>query len=181
VPLQSGPWLGVDIPVIPAAQELLQPNRVLQRRYTNADTGESFEILIVHCGDIRDMLGHFPPVCYVANGWTLNQKMPVDVPLQNQTVDAVRYDFSREVDFVRDAIHVVDLFALPSVNADGAVVPDYSAVVRAGRSRQTARLGSAQVQIIMSASASTDQRAGYTETAMRLVGPVIRDVERGPM
>ena len=180
VPLQSGAWLGVDIPVIPAAQDLLKPNKILQRRYTNANTGESFEILMVHCGDVRDMLGHFPPVCYVANGWTLDQKTPISVHIDDSEADAVRYDFSREADFVSDAIHVVNLFSLPTAGED-SFSPDYATVIRAGRSRRTAGLGSVQVQVIMPASASASKRSIYLETAMRLIAPVLHDVERGPM
>ena len=180
VPLQSGAWLGLDIPVIPAAQELLQPNKVPQRRYTNADTGESFEMLIVHCGDVRDMLGHFPPVCYPANGWTLENKASVSVPIGGETTGATRYAFSREADFVTDEIRIVNLFALPASTGE-SFVPDYAKVVRAGRSRQSARLGSAQVQIILPASAEPARREEMVSVAMRLVEPVLRDVERGPM
>jgi hypothetical protein len=179
VPLQTGPWVGLDIPVIPAAQDLLQPNKVLQRRYTNTETGESFEVLIVHCKDVRDMLGHFPPVCYPANGWKLEQKVGTTAPLGDGDVPATRYGFSREVDFVRDEIRIVNLFVLPASEGD-SYGPDFGIVERAGRYRQRARLGAGQVQVIVPATVSADRRAEIVETAMDLIEPVLRDVERGP-
>lgn len=182
VPLQAGPWLGMDIDVIPAAQELLQPNKILQRRYTNAEDPrhEWFELLIVHCGDVRDMLGHFPPVCYPANGWKLDHRIGVDVPLGETPVPATRYGFSREIDFVREEIRIVNLFVLPAVEGD-AFGPDFGIVERAGRYRERARLGAAQVQIIVPSTLNAEDRTRIVEVAMKLVGPVLFDVERGPM
>jgi hypothetical protein len=180
VPLQAGPWLGMDIDVIPAAQELLQPNKILQRRYTNADTGEWFEMLIVHCGDVRDMLGHYPPVCYKANGWSLENKESLSVPVGAFNAPATRYVFEREIDFVKDEIRIVNVFALPAPAGEG-FGEDLAIVQRAGRYRERARMGSAQVQVIVPAWLTSERQDEIIGTAMSLVGPVLLDVERGPM
>mgnify|MGYP003109778905 CR=1 FL=1 len=185
VPMQSGPWLGVEIPVIAAAQDLLQPNKILQRRYTHAETREWFEVLIVHCGDVRDMLGHYPPVCYKANGWTLEQRTTMTVAI-NETdgsieAPAMRYAFGREADFVEERIRIVNLFALPATESDDSFGRDLSLPDRAGRFRDRARLGSAQVQIILPADVDAPRRDEIVEAAMGLISPVLLDVERGPM
>lgn len=179
VPLQSGPWLGINIPVIPAAQELLQPNKILQRRYTNADTNEWFELLIVHCGDVRDMLGHYPPVCYKANGWTQDGKEPVKIRIGEIETNATRYSFYREADFMRDSIRIVNIFALPATDGDG-FGEDYAIVRRAGRYRERALMGSAQIQVIVPASIDAVRQQEIIETAVSLVEPVLLGVERGP-
>jgi hypothetical protein len=191
VPMQSGPWLGVEIPVIAAAQELLQPNKIMQRRYTNAETREWFDLLIVHCGDVRDMLGHYPPVCYKANGWTLAQRTPMSVEIRPGVsgnaegsaieVPAMRYAFEREYDFVEEQIRIINLFALPKSESDVSFGRDLSLPDRAGRFRSRARLGSAQVQIIVPAEMDAPRRDEIVATAMELVSPVLLDVERGPM
>ena len=199
VPMQSGPWLGVEIPVIAAAQDLLQPNKIMQRRYTNAETREWFDLLIVHCGDVRDMLGHYPPVCYKANGWTLGQRTPMTVGIVSATRDvevdgtdnssaagvieapATRYAFTREVEFVEEQIRIINLFALPKSESDVSFGRDLSLPDRAGRFRSRARLGSAQVQIIVPAEMDAPRRDEIVATAMELISPVLLDVERGPM
>lgn len=181
VPMQRGAWLGADIPVIAAAQDLLQPNKILQRRYTNADTREWFEVLIVHCGDVRDMLGHYPPVCYKANGWTLEQRTPTSLPLEDREVPVMRYGFTKEVEFVEEHIRIVNLFVLPGEEFEDSFGRDLSLPDRAGRFRDRARLGSAQVQVIVPASLDAARRDELVATAMSLVGPVLLDVERGPM
>lgn len=180
IPLQSGPWLGVEIDVIQAAQDLLQPNKILQRRYTNADTGEWFEMLFVHCGDVRDMLGHYPPVCYKANGWILDSKELLSVEFSGIEAPATRYAFHRESEFVEESIRIVNIFALPEEDGFG-FGEDLAIAQRAGRYRERARMGSAQVQVIVPSTLGADRQREIIETAMSLVGPVLLDVERGPM
>lgn len=185
VPMQTGPWLGDDRPVLAAAQELLQPNKILQRRYTHAETREWFEVLIVHCGDVRDMLGHYPPVCYKANGWKLEQRTPTTVPLGDGETEidapAMRYMFEREAEFVKEQIRIVNLFALPASENDESFGRDLALPDRAGRFRSRARLGSAQIQIILPSDMDASRRDEVVAVAMGLVGPVLLDVERGPM
>ena len=54
--------------VPPEAQELLRPNAIFSRRFQRP--GEiGVHVLVVHCSDARDMIGHYPPICYPSSGW----------------------------------------------------------------------------------------------------------------
>ncbi len=179
VPHQAGAWLGVDIPTTPAAVELLQPNRIIQRRYTNAQTGESFELLIVHCGDVRDMIGHYPPVCYPAHGWKLADRRRIPVTVEGNDIEASSYRFTREVEIETQSIVVTNLFAVP-IAEDSPFGPDLNLIEQAGRSRARARLGAAQVQIITPPDMTDARRAEIVSTALRLVDDVLTSVAEGP-
>jgi len=51
--------------------------------------------MIVHCGDVRDMIGHYPPVCYPANGWKPGPSAPTGIQVNQEDATAYRYEFSR--------------------------------------------------------------------------------------
>src|SRR5579884_1718328 len=71
VPREIGDWKADgDSPLPPAAIALLHPNLVISRHYENSKTGHSVEFLLIQCSDVRDLLGHYPPRCYPANGYT---------------------------------------------------------------------------------------------------------------
>ncbi len=68
VPRLIGPWVGSDEQVSPQAQQLLRPNALLSRTYRKPG-GPRVQVLLVHCSDARDMIGHYPPICYPSSGW----------------------------------------------------------------------------------------------------------------
>lgn len=179
VPHQFGPWLGVDIPTTPAAVELLRPNRVVQRRYMNAQTNESFELLIVHCGDVRDMDGHYPPICYPAHGWTLAGRGQAELGLSITDAVGRSYRFSRTNDIETVEMIVTNLFAIP-VDEGPAFGPDLTLIQAAGRVRTRARLGAAQVQVITPQGLDEARRDEIVRTAFSLVEGVFRTVAEGP-
>ena len=69
IPYRVGNWIGTDIEAPREAVKLLRPNRLLQREFVDPSTRERFNVLVVHCGSLDDMLGHYPPICYPAHGW----------------------------------------------------------------------------------------------------------------
>src|SRR5688572_8658902 len=69
IPQVSGNWVGKDVPVPDAAVQMLHPNVIFSRRYQNLSTNETVAVLLVHVRDARDVLGHYPPVCYPGQGW----------------------------------------------------------------------------------------------------------------
>ena len=54
-----------------AANELLKPNVLLQRRYTLPGTPKAMTLLLDQVKDAQAMLGHYPPVCYRGLGQVL--------------------------------------------------------------------------------------------------------------
>ena len=134
-----------DIP--PAARKLLRPNALLSRRYRDLDTGAIVDVLVVHCTDMRDMLGHYPPSCYPSIGWTGGPGRAVSVPVEGIRIPARVYDFSRfDALGVEDRIRVVNFFILP----DGSVHDEMSELRHHAERRAVAAQGVAQVQFVTS-------------------------------
>lgn len=156
VPWLIGRWVGEKAPVPREAQELLRPNKIFSRVYRTA-RGPQVHVLLVHCSDARDMLGHYPPNCYPSSGY-----LPVDPGLEeNVSLDAAgrlipvhTYAFERmrgrtEVERIR----VFNAFILP----DGTVSRNIDDINRQSERAPIASLGVAQLQIITPAEYSLDE------------------------
>ncbi len=178
LPYRIGPYLGVDVAVAPAAQEILRPNRVLQRRFTDPATGKSFDLLVVHCMDVRDMNGHYPPVCYPAHGWIEEARTPMPVASTLGEIDARFYHFRRETEhFEQRRIDILGFFILPG--EEHALTGSGQVIDRATRSRNTTRMGAAQLQIITDAGMDPETRRKIWDMVIETCEPVMRRVNKG--
>lgn len=159
-PYRIGRWVGQDATIPEAAVRLLRPNAMLGRRFVDLDTSQAINFILVHCGDARDMLGHYPPVCYPNSGWVAptpanvrsdsegdNQRhLPtVELEINGVPVHARVYEFSRMQDWTtQTSIRIFNFFVL----GDGSTTYDFDRV-----SRRTNRLGAsihgiAQIQLV---------------------------------
>ncbi len=179
VPYRVGHWIGRDVEAQPAAVRLLRPNKLMQRRYTHDATGEDLNLLIVHCGDVRDMTGHYPPVCYPAHGWRQESGEPATevIQLLGQLAHARVYRFDLTREGASRRMSVVNFFVLPG--SGGPITPDMADLERATQRRDSATLGSAQVQILTGERMSEDQRREVVAEFVRAVEPALREVARG--
>ena len=175
IPYRVGPYLGADTEVTQAAMQLLRPNKILQRQYIDPATGKSVGLIVVHCGDVRDMQGHYPPVCYPAHGWRQSETALTSVTFDGQAFPATRYVFSRTQQGATMHLRVLNFFILP----DGRVLPDDSQLDRLSKSRVGAGLGSAQVQLLFSESMTVEEQSALAEQFARVVAPVVRAVVKG--
>lgn len=159
VPWQIGRWRGDTVPVPAAAQDVLRPNALLSRRYQEIGGNLEAILVVVHCSDTRDMLGHFPPMCYPANGWQAVkdsggiESVPADIGI-HRAVDCMRYDFYINTDFgSKRGIKIYNFFVLPG----GSIAHELSELRgQAGRTR-TSAMGVAQVQIAFSDQVSDEE------------------------
>lgn len=145
-----GRWRGqADDELAPEAQELLKPNASLSRRFT-CPGGPWVHLVIVHCGDARDMNGHYPPICYPSNGW-----MELPAPANPNHVLTVmdhpfpvrEYGYSSYLaDGREEAIRILNAFILP----DGNVTREIDDINRQSERLSVAVQGVAQVQVITS-------------------------------
>lgn len=149
----AGKWVGEDArDKIPReAQQLLRPNAILSRTYT-APGEPALHVLVIHCGDARDMIGHYPPVCYPSSGWVTRgpeHGMNRDWRIFHQPFPVREYVFSRARNLAgEDVIRVFNTFVLP----DGQVTPDIEAINRQSERLAVTVRGVAQVQVIMMAT-----------------------------
>jgi exosortase len=97
LPSRLGPWRGEDIEVPLAEQRILKPNAMLSRSLSMLGGDERAHLLLIHCRDVRDMLGHWPASCYVSAGWKPEKDAArtIEVPHAGLELQALRHRFSR--------------------------------------------------------------------------------------
>jgi len=174
-PYRFDAWVGSDVEAPPAAIKLLRPNRLLQRRYTNLETDRVMSVLLVHCADTRDMLGHYPPRCYPAHGWSSASTEIASFELGGSMYAGTDYRFTRAANGVEQRMRVFGFFVLP----DGKIVPDMGELDKAAGRRAATRFGAAQVQVIGGEGLSEEARMDLIERFLEEFEPVIRVIARG--
>jgi len=97
LPNRIGPWRSEDVPVPLSEQRILKPNAMLSRSLAMLGDDERAHLLLIHCRDVRDMLGHWPASCYVSAGWAPEKdaRREITVPHAGLEIRALRHRFSR--------------------------------------------------------------------------------------
>jgi hypothetical protein len=178
VPLLIDHWVGEDVPVPPEAQKLLRPNAILSRTYV-ASGGPALRLLIVHCSDARDMIGHYPPICYPSSGW-------IESPVGNAdgvTINAgqcelpVRtYSFRRLRDRgTEDAIRIFNAFILP----DGTVARSIDEIDRQSERLEVSVQGVAQLQVITAQELPLDRAVAAVNELLGGMTPLFDALRAG--
>jgi hypothetical protein len=175
MPLHLGDWVSQDIPVLPAAVAMLRPNVVMERRYRNISTGLQADFLLVQCRDARDLIGHYPPVCYKANGFQLLTSEPDCRKIQTLPLNGTTYEFSSSKLAMKGSMKVFDLMILPN----GQTAPDMSGVYTIARDRRQRHFGAAQIQILTESMMSEEDRAKVIETLLGVAQPIIQAIRAG--
>ncbi len=147
-----GVWKGEDVPVPASALAMLDPNAVLSRRFRRIGGDPSlpstFQFLVIHCRDARDLTGHYPPVCYDGRGFELDSRALADWP--DEGLNGMRYEFSRMDRQISEGLHVFNFMLLP----DGTVGRDMQSIADASKRLRLRERGAAQVQVVFSSPQS---------------------------
>jgi len=148
LPEELGDWYVVSTPEVPpAAQKLLRPNALLSRIVRNKRTNTEATLVLVQCGDTRDMGGHYPPVCYPAAGWTIEVNPPEPArPMEvaGRAMPVQIYAF-RQRSFPTDkSIRIYSFFVIPGQG----FVTDIKSVRGAAEDYRVRPYGAAQVQVL---------------------------------
>lgn len=175
LPMNLAGWEGRESPVPDAAVSLLRPNFILSRRYHNPETGQSASVLIVHCKDSRDLVGHYPPNCYVNSGWTLGNREPIDLRAKNQGLPSIMYQFNRDTLRGVAALQIANFMILP----DGRIVRDMPAVREFAQDRFKRQYGAAQLQVVMNGDLRPEEASDLAERLIALHRPVIDAIQSG--
>ena len=143
VPSHIGGWVGAEAPLPAQAVQLLAPNLLVSRRYTNVENGLTAGLLLVHCADAHDMAGHFPLRCYPAAGWKFSASRPREWDAAGVRFTGYEYEFTREYLEERRSITVANTMMRPG----GRVFADMDAMTRSiiGAGGQSAGAGQLQV------------------------------------
>lgn len=147
VPMLLGAWLGTDVPLPAGAREVLHATGTLSRRYVRIGTNTEVTVALVHCGDVRDMLGHYPPACYPSQGWQLTNAggERMSIRMLGQPAAAAVYRFEKpESGGSKSSLSVVGCFLLPGQPS----TPDVSRLRAIARDRANSSAGVGQIQIV---------------------------------
>ena len=175
LPYQIGDWVGRDQQVPDAATALLKPNVIISRQYRNLRTGHSATLLLVQCRDTRDMLGHYPPICYPGQGWTQIATVQRDADATDATYPATQYEFNRTANGQMVLITVIDFMILP----DGRVVRTMEELRYAARKNAARFFGAAQIQLIFDPDTPENERDQAIKAILDAAEPIIRGIKSG--
>ncbi|BAM03249.1 hypothetical protein [Phycisphaera mikurensis] len=182
-PIDVAGYAGRDAEVAAAAVELLRPNVILSRSFTPAEGSDAstlpspwVQLLVVQCRDARDILGHWPPVCYEANGYSPVSAEDTRWTVAGRELPGRRYRFAKEgPDGRRDRIVVANFLVLP----DGRVVRDMAQVTDAGGDYRLRSYGAAQVQVLTPEGMSEELRRGLELDFLAAHAPLIETMASG--
>lgn len=177
IPYRIGPWVGSDVEPLEGAVRLLKPNALMQRRYVDPSSGRSVSLLVVHTGDVRDMVGHYPPVCYPAHGWREENARPLTLASAGRELPARSYTFNRIEEGLTRSLQVISFFVLPGEAP--RIVRDMEAVRDVAQRRPEAKLGAAQIQLVASEGLEGQQGQRLTEQFIEAIEPVVRSIGKG--
>lgn len=168
VPYQLNGWIGKDEPIPPAAMKLLHPNVMLSRMYVNpGEMGEWCGLLIEECRDSRDMLGHYPPICYPAHGMTQVAATPRNWTVDGLPIDGMEYQFISTDGGQRHMLPVYNFMIVPGVG----VKRDMNDLEVAAKDYQRRYFGAAQIQMTFpSGLTQQEQDQIFTEVMAPNVG-----------
>lgn len=172
VPVRVGPWVSRELPITPAAVQLLRPNVLHQRRWTDTRSNESVTVLVVHCGDTRDLLGHYPPVCYVGQGWQLTGMTDWDAEMAGTSYKVPEYEFMAVKGAQTEGLWVRNAMLLPGAGLGR----DMDDVKKAARNVTRRFFGAGQVQFVFPHEYREDQRERITKEMLGIYGDVLRAV-----
>jgi len=175
MPLRIEDWIGVDVDVPPSAVALLKPNVLKNRRFRNLRTGQYVSLLLVQCGDARDLLGHYPPVCYVSSGWTQKSADPMDWQVDHLTIQGMEYEFQRS-SFDRSTTMIIDNFM---ILPDGRIARDMDAVSDVADNRRKKIFGAAQIQFVFNTYTSSDDRKQILQIFVAAIMPILDAIRAG--
>ncbi len=174
LPLDIGDWNGDETPIEPDAIKMLKPNALLSRRYTNA-MGVSVGLLVVQCGNARDLVAHYPPVCRVNAGWTMITAEPHDWQVGDLFITGTKYRFEKHSLETYGSIVIDNFMILP----DGRIARDMKPVDQAASDVRRRYFGAAQVQLVTSSEMSDEQRDACFITLLQSLRPMIQAIREG--
>jgi EpsI family protein len=136
-PSQIGDWTGREVPLDKAIVRATDTDAHLSRAYSRHDGLDSVYLYIA-CGvKARDLMPHRPEVCYTGNGWTLEVRRSIEVPLSDGSKLPCNL-----LQFSKGALRAEEVIILDYYIVDGQYCADVSLL------RSKAWRGSGTVQYV---------------------------------
>jgi hypothetical protein len=173
VPSHIGPWIGKDVPVLARALNLLSPNVMISRNYTNVQNGQALGFLAEHCSDAHDMVGLYPLRCYPADGWDLQSSRPLDWQVGDRTMVGMEYTFVMPAPSAGETAHTITIenFLL---RPNGHVLRDMDSLTASILGAQGQASGAGQLQLYFNDCTLTpEQRQAIFQDFMTAYRPLV--------
>ena len=159
-PYQVGGWVGQDVVIPTSAQEILKPNGLVSRKFSQYGGDGNLTFALIHCIDLRDMHGHHPPRCYPASGWSFKEtdfskKETIEVVIGDAPAEMTVHRFMQGGAMEpRSELTVVSVFVTPVMG----VVNDMEMLQEIGSwGRGASGLGVGQIQLVFSGNKTSDE------------------------
>lgn len=176
IPYQLGGWVGSDEAVPPAAMKLLHPNVMLSRMYVNpAEMGQWCGLLVEQCRDSRDMLGHYPPICYPAHGMPQLSAEKRDWNVDGLEIHGMEYHFSSNDGGQSHLLPVYNFMIVPG----WGFVRDMDGLQVAAKDYQRRYFGAAQIQLTFPPNLTQQQQDEIFSQMMAPNVPMLRTLAAG--
>lgn len=175
IPMRIGNFVGKDEAILPAAVALLRPNIIFNRRYDNREQHLSATLLLVQCRDARDILGHYPPVCYPAHGWVQEDAVAREWNVEGLTIHGTEYIFAANSPSKSGRIAICNFMLLPQ----GGTVRDMQGVIAAAADSRRKLFGAAQVQVVMDAEVPRAERKAAFMELITAAAPTLKTILAG--
>ena len=143
-PMTFAGWEGQDVEVPPAAVKLLKPNVIMSRRFMSPSPGRRVDFLLVQCEDTRELVAHYPPVCYPGRGYRLVSTTPQHLSTDGLHVSWTDYKFVRQSFDEFSSIVASHFIIMP----DGHLRASMDAMRTAAARVQDRYYGAAQVHVV---------------------------------
>ena len=158
------------------AFDMLNPNVLDSRTFDDLTTGRSFSVLLVHCGDVNDMGAHYPPECYPGSGLRVTNVEPMPLELAGRTLQGVEYTLEPSRLDQRSPIRIWNCMFLPG----GTTTHEPLALRLRTRSGSARYYGAGQIQVLVSAALTHEQRIANYREALAIFEPAIEAMLTDP-
>lgn len=192
-PLAFDGWSGRDVPLPPAAVKMLRPNVVLSREFERLAatrpaegasppaaealmaTGRRASFLLIQCDDTRELVAHYPPMCYPGQGYSVMAARPKTTRFDDLDVEWTQYEFVQQSVDRFASLVVAHFIVMP----DGTICRSMDAM-RTSAARVSDRFyGAAQVQVVTSGQVPEAEREAIFADLVRGHLPLIRQIRAG--
>jgi hypothetical protein len=163
----DGTWIASPWKVPEPAIQLLQPNAILSLQYVNQHLRQAVSLLIVDCRDARDLMGHYPPICYPSQGEEeiMDQRLSRVWHLPHMDIHGMEYHFAPKSPTDEEQT-VYNFFVIPLVPSrivshrelDGVIYPDMDGVDASGEDYQRRHFGAAEFQLVTGPGLTQQER-----------------------
>lgn len=169
-----GDWTSVEVPIPAEASRLLRPNVVISRGYVNNAMGLRVSFLLIQCTDVRDMVSHYPPICYPYRGLSLVKQNVQSFQDGGLTMPATEYQFESGTLNSPDMTVVENFMILPI----GRITANMDQVKEQLRLRSR-YFGAGQVQIMFESGATEQLRHRVAQDFISHYQPLIDAIRAG--